>query len=74
MTVDEIRALRDAAYQAYLDALNAHSLSFGGVNNRSVTRQDISKLRDDFLNWDQRLKAATGQGRKQYSLVRFRSH
>jgi hypothetical protein len=74
MTIDEIKALRDAAYQAYLEAMQAKSLSFGGVNNRSITNQDLDKLRAEFERWDRELNRRSGQiAGGQFSLVRFRS-
>ncbi|AYN29997.1 hypothetical protein D8682_25275 [Buttiauxella sp. 3AFRM03] len=73
MTVEEIKEMRDAARAALRDAMDAQSVSFGGVNNRSVTRQSIKELEDIFLRWDRRYKNATGGGGKSYSRVRFRS-
>lgn len=72
MTLDEIKKIRDIALQAYTDALQAQSLSFGGVNNRAVTYQDIRKLKEEFDGWDRRYRQASGQSSgKQFSLARF---
>lgn len=72
MTLEEIKEMRDAALQAYKDALQAQSMSFGGVNNRSVTYQDIKDLKAEFEAWDRRYNLASGKRTsKPFSLARF---
>lgn len=73
MTVDEIKEMRDIALAAYKNALQAQSMSFGGVNNRSVTYQNVKELKAEFDSWDQRYRQATGKSAgKQFSLATFR--
>lgn len=69
MRITEIKIIRDWTQKAYLDALEAKSLS---MNNRNLTRQDLSELKREFDYWDRRYRNALGKGRgKPYSLVHF---
>lgn len=73
MTLEEIKEMRDIALAAYKSALQAQSLSFGGVNNRSVTHQNVKDLKAEFDGWDQRYRQATGKKPgKQFALAAFR--
>lgn len=73
MTLEEIKEMRDIALAAYKNALQAQSLSFGGVNNRSVTHQSIKDLKMEFDGWDQRYRQALGKSTgKQFALATFR--
>ncbi|EMO5715835.1 hypothetical protein RVW00_000770 [Enterobacter bugandensis] len=72
MTPQEIWEMREAARLALLDAMKAQSLSFGGVNNRSITHQKIADLKREFRDWDRQYREATGKNKsKSFSLVRF---
>ncbi|HEY2454134.1 MAG TPA: hypothetical protein VGI71_16205 [Scandinavium sp.] len=69
MRITEIKIMRDRAEKAYLDALEAKSLS---MNGRNLTRQDIDKLKTQFDYWDRRYRNARAKGKGQpYSLVNF---
>ncbi|MHA1067016.1 hypothetical protein ACR9GP_24545 [Enterobacter ludwigii] len=75
MKPEEIWEMREAARLALLDAMKAQSLSFGGVNNRSITHQNIADLKREFRDWDRQHKEATAQNKgKPFSLVRFRGN
>jgi hypothetical protein len=69
MRITEIKRMRDRAEKAYLDALEAKSLS---MNGRNLTRQDIDKLKEQFDYWDRRYRKVRAKGSgKPYSLVNF---
>lgn len=69
MRITEIKRMRDRAEKAYLDALEAKSLS---MNGRNLTRQDIDTLKTQFDYWDRRYRNARTKGKGQpYSLVNF---
>lgn len=69
MHITEIKVMRDQAKKAYLDALEAKSLS---MNGRNLTRQDIAQLKEQFDYWDRRYRKARSKGKGQpYSLVNF---
>lgn len=48
MDLSEALLMRDAAGEAYRQALAARSTSFG---DKSVTRQDLKTLRDEYNSW-----------------------
>jgi hypothetical protein len=65
MTVAEITEFRDAAKVAYLNAMNSKSygVNSGGAS-RNITKQDIDKLKKEYLDWDKKLSVATGKSRR----------
>ncbi len=57
MTLLEAQALRTAAYSAYMEALKSEEYEFSdGGMKRKLKRQDIEKLKADFLYWDSEVK------------------
>ena len=52
MTLEQKKAFRDRAEAAYLKAMDAasYNVNLGGTG-RSLSRQDLNKLHDKFLYW-----------------------
>lgn len=57
LTLSQKEANRDAAQTAYLAALGGKSYSInpGGGTGRSVSRQEVKTLRDEYLYWQQQV-------------------
>lgn len=67
MSPVEIKAMRDRALKAYAEALDAQSM---GMNGRSLTRQSLESLKNQFEYWDRKYNLTINKS-KSYSLVRF---
>ncbi|WP_368900360.1 hypothetical protein [Mixta calida] len=70
MTKLEIKQMLDMVRQAYRDALDGKSVSFTGVNGRSITNHDPVALRNELAYWEKRYQSASGR-RSDYKLARF---
>ena len=62
MTAQEIRAMRDRVLQAYQDSLDGKTVSFTGVNGRTLTNHDPIAIREELTYWESRLQRAVQRG------------
>lgn len=62
MTKDEILDMLIMVRHAYRDALDGKSVSFTGVNGRSITNHDPAALRKELEFWEKRWRIASGRG------------
>lgn len=70
MTRIEIQSMVTLVRQAYQDALDGKTVSFTGVNGRTITNHDPVALRTEITYWENRLQRVTQRGNG-YKLASF---
>ncbi|WP_162287012.1 hypothetical protein [Pantoea stewartii] len=62
MTKDEVLDMLLMVRQAYRDSLDGKSVSFTGVNGRSITNHDPAAIREELAHWEKRWRAFSRRG------------
>ncbi|MBI6162471.1 hypothetical protein JEQ05_12620 [Serratia liquefaciens] len=70
MTKQELSEMVVRVRGFYTDALDGKSVSFTGVNGRTITNHDPAAMRDELEYWEKRLRNASGRGGG-YKLANF---
>lgn len=70
MTRVEIKTMLDAVRIAYRDALDGKTVSFTGVNGRTLTNHDPKALREEMIYWEDQYAKAGRRGGP-YKLANF---
>lgn len=70
MTKQEIQDMVVRVRGFYMDSLDGKSVSFTGVNGRTITNHDPAAMREELEYWESRLRKASCRGGG-YKLANF---
>lgn len=70
MTKQELSEMVVRVRGFYTDSLDGKSVSFTGVNGRTITNHDPIAMRAELAYWEKRLRNASGRGGG-YKLANF---
>jgi hypothetical protein len=70
MTKQELSEMVVRVRGFYTDTLDGKSVSFTGVNGRTITNHDPAAMRNELEYWEKRLRNASGRG-SGYKLANF---